>query len=107
MRHVILFIVLVCLIAPASKSQANTLSQQNTSDAAKAAELAVQVAALDKQGKYAEALPLAKTCLEIREQLFTAKDEQFRTALKNLAEVYMGLSQYVKARPLFERLIKS
>lgn len=107
MRQLILFSVLICVIAPVSQSQANTLSQQSSSDAAKAAQLAVQVADLYKQGKYSEALPLAKNCLEIREQLFTAEDEQLRTALKNLAEVYMGLGQSGKARPLFERLIKA
>jgi TonB family protein len=107
MRQVILFSVLICFIAPASNVHANSLSQQSSPDAAKAAELAIQVAELYRQAKYAEALPLAKSCLEIREKLFTAKDEQFRTALKNLAEVYMGLDQHQKARPLFERLIKA
>lgn len=107
MRQIFLIGVLICLLAAPSHSQANPQSQQNNPEAAKAIELAVQAAQLYQQGKYAEALPLAKRCLEIREKLFTPKDEQLRTALKNLAEVDMALNKYGEARTLFDRLIKS
>jgi TonB family protein len=104
MRQLLLAGILTCA---AAGIQANAQTSENNSDAAKAVELAVQVAQLYREGKYTEALPFAKRCLEIRENLFTLRDEELRTALKNLAEVYMGLNQYGKARPLFERLIKS
>ncbi|HEX9630350.1 MAG TPA: tetratricopeptide repeat protein [Pyrinomonadaceae bacterium] len=107
MRQTILIGVLICLVAIPSHSQANPQSQQGDPDAAKAVDLAVQVAQLYQQGKYTDALPLAKRCLEIREKLFTPKDEQLRTALKNLAEVDMALNKYGEARTLFDRLIKS
>src|SRR5438876_10378828 len=106
MRQMLLAGILACLLAGTSHTQANPQSQQDNPDVAKAIELAVQVAQLYQQGKYTEALPLAKGCLEIREKLFTPKDEQLRTALKNLAEVDMALNRYGEARTLFDRLIK-
>jgi TonB family protein len=72
-----------------------------------ATRLAAEVVELYKQGKFKEALPLAKRCLQIREKLFTPADDPLRTALYNLAEVYMVLQKYDDAEPLYERLVKS
>ncbi|MDQ6653338.1 MAG: tetratricopeptide repeat protein [Acidobacteriota bacterium] len=101
-------VIAIALFALLTSSQAQTSKgAADNSESSEATRLAVQVAELYKQGKYAEALPLAKHCLQIREKLFTPKDEPLRTALINLAELNMALRKYGDAEPLFERLISS
>jgi len=101
-------LIIISLIAPLTSSHAQTSQAgAETSEGTEATQLAVQVAELYRQGKYAEALPLAKRCLQIREKLFTPNDEQLRTAVNNLAEVHMALRKYSDAEALFERLIST
>jgi DNA-binding SARP family transcriptional activator len=104
-----LAIVLILLPLISSQSQTETTSKSplDKPEVAEAAKLAVEAAQLYKQGKYKEALPIAKRCLQIRERAFTPADEALRTALNNLAEVYLALGKYGDAEPLFQRLIKS
>jgi TonB family protein len=101
-------LITISLVALLTSSYAQTskIGAEN-SEGSEAARLALQVAQLYGQGKYEEALPLAKRCLQIREGLFTPKDEQLRTAWFNLAELDVALRKYSDAEPLFERLMNS
>lgn len=101
-----LAVVLSLLPLVSLQSQSETKSPDQA-EVTEAARLAVQVAELYKQGKYKEAVPLAKRCLHIRAKAFTPADEALRTALHNLAELYMRLGEFDEAAPLFQRLIKS
>jgi TonB family protein len=91
------------------QSQTVTASKPplDTPQVAEAKKLAAEVVELYRQRKFKEALPLAKRCLQIREKAFTPADDPLRTALYNLAEVYMVLQKYDDAEPLYERLVKS
>lgn len=99
--------ILLPLVSLQSQTETTSKSPLDKPEVTEAAKLAVEVAELYKQGKYKEALPLAKRCLQIRERSFTPADEALRTALNNLAEVYMALRKYEDAEPIFQRLIKS
>lgn len=105
------YLALLFLLLPLASIQSQTKGPSNTSlndlEVTEAARLAVEVAQLYKQGKYKEALPLAKRCLKIREKTFTPADDALRTALNNLGEVYLALQKYEDAEPLFERLVRA
>ncbi len=105
------FLVIVFILLPFVSLQSQTPTASKASvdnpEVTEATRLAVEVAKLYDQRKYKEALPLAKRCLQIRDKLFTPADDALRTALNNLAELYMALQKYDDAEPLFQRLIKS
>jgi CHAT domain-containing protein len=56
-------------------------------------------------GRYAEAEPLLKRALAIREKSLAATDPQVATALSNLAELYRAQGRYAEAEPLWERAL--
>lgn len=99
--------ILSSLISIQSQNKAAANGPLDSSEVTEAAKLAVEAAQLYQQGKYKEALPLAKRCLQIREKVFGPSDDALRIALNNLAQVYMALGKYENAEPLYERLIKS
>src|SRR5687767_8709688 len=99
--------MLLPLVSLQSQTGPTTKSSGDNAEVTEATRLAIEAAKLYEQRKYKEALPLAKRCLQIREKLFTPADDSLRTALNNLAEVYMALRKYEDAEPLFQRLIKS
>lgn len=99
--------MLVSLLSLQSQTETPSNSRPDNPEVTEAAKLALEAAQLYKQGKYKEALPLAKRCLKIREKTFTPADDALRTAIGNLAEVYIALEKYEEAEPLFQRLIKS
>lgn len=102
---------IVFILLPLVSLQSQTKTPSNTPldkpEVAEAATLAKEVIELYKQGKYKEALPLAKRCVQLREKAFTPADDPLRTALNNLGEVYIALGKYEDAEPPFQRLIKS
>jgi TonB family protein len=105
-RLSIFFIANLLLFVIVDAQTANN-PEENVADAAEASRLAVKVAELYAQRKYDEALKPAKACLKLREKLFSPGDERLRTALTNLAEVYIALHKLDEAEALFERLVKS
>jgi len=72
---------------------------------AEATELTKSVAKLFKEGKFDEALPLAKRALEIRERLLPPVDQRVSMSLGYLGDVYMAKRDYGNARKAFERLL--
>ncbi len=57
----------------------------------------------DAQGKYAEAEPLYKRALAIREQVLGPEHRSVATSLSNLAELYKAQGKYAEAEPLYKR----
>ena len=92
-------------------SQGSTPSQeQHTSSAealAEASRLSLKVVKLYNDGKYDEALPLAKRALELRERALGPDHEMVQSALLNLAEIYTAKTKYGEAQKLVERLLKT
>lgn len=92
----LLFLATLLLVNPSQESpelqEAETLNQS-----------AVK---LYNEGKYNEALPLAKRALEIRDKLLPRSDPRISSSLTNLAEIYMAQKDYKPARQAFERLLQ-
>ncbi|HKS08658.1 MAG TPA: tetratricopeptide repeat protein [Pyrinomonadaceae bacterium] len=68
--------------------------------------LTESVVKLYNQGKYDEALPLAKRALEIREKLLPRIDPRISSSLTNLGELYLAQKDYKPARETFQRLLQ-
>src|SRR6266545_20788 len=100
--YLAILFMLVRLVSLQSQTEIPSNSRPDNPEVIEAARLAEAVAELYKQGKYKEALAPAKRCLKIREKFLTTADEALRTALHNLAEVYIASRKYEEAEPLFQ-----
>jgi TonB family protein len=65
----------------------------------------VRVVQLYKEGKYDEALPLAKQVLIVREKILGPDEGRTAAALLNLAELYLAKQNYSEAEKLYRRLL--
>jgi TonB family protein len=88
-------------IQKSSRSNASILQAQDA-QSAESSRLTAQVLELYKQGKYAEAIPLAKRVLEI-EQAAAPDQPTVATALANLAELYFQKGADGDSEKLFQR----
>ena len=59
----------------------------------------------DEQGRYAEAEPLYKRALAIREKALGPDHPDVATSLNNLALLYDDQGRYADAEPLFKRAL--
>src|ERR1044072_3839696 len=91
MKRLFVCTILACILVPGANSQTKTA---DNSELAKSDQLAQTVVNLFSKHQYAEALPAAKECLEIREKFLTLKDEKVRAALRNLGEVYIAVGKF-------------
>lgn len=64
-----------------------------------------QVRALYQQGKYREAVPLAKEALKVAEQTFGPDHPHMAQSLNNLGVLYERQGQYAKAEHLYKRAL--
>src|SRR4029078_6933527 len=78
---------------------------QEPPELAEATKLTKSVTKLLKEGKFDEALPLAKRSLEIRERLLPRNDPRVANSLSFLGDVYMEKREYDNARKTFQRLL--
>jgi len=62
-----------------------------------------QTMELYQQGKYREAIPVAKELLKVAERTFGPDHQGVVLSLNYLAEVYLAQGKYVQAEPLFKR----
>ena len=60
----------------------------------------------DAQGKYAEAEPLHKRALQIREKALGPAHPNVATSLNNLALLYDAQGKYAEAEPLHKRALQ-
>src|SRR5579871_6107284 len=73
-------------------------------DAAKTIQsLEARIVELNRNGKYADAVPLAKQVIELRRKLDGPKDRDYASALANLAMLDKSLGQFEEAQPLLEQ----
>jgi CHAT domain-containing protein/Tfp pilus assembly protein PilF len=72
----------------------------------RANQLNQQVVQLYQQGKYTQAIPLAKEALRIREQALGPTHPAVATSLNNLALLLKTTGDYAGAKPLFERALR-
>lgn len=82
-------------------------AQSQTSELTDGTELSKTVVKLYSEGKYQDALPLAKRVVEIREQSVNQDIQLIRSAYLNLAELYVALGKYGDAESAFERVVES
>jgi TonB family protein len=105
----LLFLVGVGMKGAAPKSwlidRGNEAAQSST-DLAEVERLSAQVTKLYRDGKFDEALPLAKRALEISETLFGADNTQVARAAINVAELYIAKRKFKEAEPLLLRAIQ-
>jgi len=64
-----------------------------------------KVIALYQQGKFQEAIPMAKKALSIAEKRFGPDHPDAAQSLNNLAELYRLQGRYDKAEPLYKRAL--
>ena len=70
----------------------------------KAEEFNQQVIQLYKQGRYQEAIKIAKNVLAIYEKNLEPNHLYVATGLNNLASLYKSLGDYTKAEPLYVKV---
>lgn len=98
--------ILILLLSASLFLSTFTFSQEQESPELKEAiELTNSLVKLFNQGKYDEALPLAKRALQIREKLLPRTDPRVSAALVNVGEVYIAKRDYNAAKQTFERLL--
>lgn len=64
-----------------------------------------KITKLCKQGRVADAIPIAQQLLLIKEKIFGAEHLEVAIVLRNLAGLYTFLGDYDKAEPLFQRAL--
>ena len=57
-------------------------------------------------GRYAEAEPLYRRSLEIREKQLGPDHPDVATSLNNLADLYRAMGRYAEAEPLYRRSLE-
>ncbi|NEP51464.1 MAG: tetratricopeptide repeat protein, partial [Moorea sp. SIO3C2] len=72
---------------------------------AEVSRLTQQVLELYQQGKYSEAIPLAKKALGIRQQVLGEEHHSVATSLQNLALLYFRQGRYQEAEPLYQQAL--
>ena len=80
-----------------------TPSAQQSAELVEAERLNQQVLQLYKEGKYAQAIPLAERALAIREKVLGKEHLEVASSLSNLAILYKQQWRYEKAEPLLKR----
>jgi tetratricopeptide (TPR) repeat protein len=56
--------------------------------------------ALNREGRYADAEPLLRECLEMRREILSPDDWRISNAMSNLGESLVGQGRYAEAKPL-------
>ncbi|MEN3336252.1 MAG: hypothetical protein V7641_5617 [Blastocatellia bacterium] len=103
-----LWVMLSVLVAQAQTppTQTTQTTPPKTPELAEASRLAAQVVEFYNQGRYDDALPLAKRSLEIREQALGPEHPLVGEALQNLASVQFGKKNFGAAQSLYKRALK-
>jgi CHAT domain-containing protein/Tfp pilus assembly protein PilF len=84
-----------CVAGPAVAAENNALGRAEA--------LRQQVDKLYEEGRYADAIPLAKEVLAIREEALGPDHLDVATSLNNLAGLYQQQGRYAEAEPLYKR----
>src|SRR5260221_5761802 len=65
-----------------------------------------QVLQLYQQGKYQEAIPIAKKLLVIQKRVLGPEHPDTVSSLNNLGALYEGMGDYAAAEPLFQQALQ-
>jgi tetratricopeptide (TPR) repeat protein len=98
--------IITLLLIATSITVPNPYSQQESAELKEARTLTDSVIKLFNQGKYDEALPLAKRVLETREKVLPRTDPQIASALNNLGELYTAKKDYKAAIQVYLRVLQ-
>lgn len=98
----VLFVIFASLLAAAAPARQEGGAQP---EAAEAARLTSEVVRLHREGKFAEALPLARKALELNEKLRGAGNPANASALYNLGVLYFEQQKDAEAGPLLARAV--
>jgi TonB family protein len=96
---------LIAQQSPSPPASTKTLSEAEAAELAEASRNSLRVVQLYSDGKYDEALPLAKRVLIASEKIYGQDDPRTAGALINLAELYLAKRNYSEAEKLYERLL--
>jgi tetratricopeptide (TPR) repeat protein len=96
-------------IAGSAQSPSPTPSSapQTSPDVEESTRLSVAASKLYSEGKFDEALPLAKKALELREKVLGKDHDLVNVAALNLAEIQNSRRKFTDSRSLFERVLHS
>jgi TonB family protein len=89
----------------AASQDTNSKAPEKSPELIEASNLSVQVVKYYKEGKYDEALPLAKRAVELREKALGREHMLVGDALANLASIYIGKQKLGDAGSSFERVL--
>lgn len=96
--------VAVVVRAPAV-TVASASQEERQSAAEEVKKLSASVVQLYQQGKYKEAVPVARRAVEVAESKLGPEDPLTSAALSNLAALYLRTKEFKDAEPLYERLL--
>lgn len=88
--------------ASSTANQTQKAASTQPPELVEANRLGAQVVKLYREGKYDEALPLAKREIEIREKVLGSEAQAVATSVFNLASLYQAKKNYRNAEPLFQ-----
>lgn len=94
--------IFILIVAALNASAAQGAGQ---AEAAEADRLNAQFLKLYREGKYDEAVPVAKRVVELREKALGGEDLKVAYALSNLANAYVRKGDRKESEPLFERAL--
>jgi TonB family protein len=101
LNRILLALVVACASAGAARAQG---ASAGVGEQAEAARLHAEVIRLYREGKYDEALPLAKRVLELREKAAAGgEDLEVARAVNNLAALYLRKGKNEEAEQLLRR----
>ena len=103
------FLLLSCQATSVANAPSTTQTGAGNQSAAEteADQLHVQVLALYKEGKFQEALPLAKRAFELREKTLGPENVATLASLHNLAVIQSALGTHAEAANIYQRLLKA
>ncbi|MGB3517845.1 MAG: CHAT domain-containing protein [Elainellaceae cyanobacterium] len=105
MAAVVMALALVAPMVPGRmpSAVAQTLTTEQAAALEEANRLDQQMIQLYQQGQYAEAIPLARQAVDIRETALGGNHPDVASTLNNLAELYRAQGNYAAAEPLHQR----
>jgi CHAT domain-containing protein/tetratricopeptide (TPR) repeat protein len=102
----VVVVVVVVFACDARRGGAQSSMKPSSKEAlAEAERLSIEVEELDKQGKFAEAVPLAERSLSLRETELGRMHLDVAASLHRLGDLHVKLGEYDKALPLLARAL--
>jgi TonB family protein len=101
-----IFQLLVLILLPVSGFSSPSVAQNQSAESAELAEakkLSIEIVRLYNDGKYDEAIPLAKRAVELKEKALGKANPSLADSLNNLGALYMAKKDYSNANAAYTR----